>query len=84
MKIYELDLTELETVIHKKICEYLDKYLREPKYIKMPLWVFDMLKRRMKDIATFYIDYQTERFTYKGLIICETITIEKVEEIEVF
>ena len=80
----EIDLANLETIIHNKICEYLNKYLREPKYIKIPLWVFDILKRRMKDISTFYIDYQTERFTYKGFIICETISIEKIEEIEVF
>lgn len=84
MKTNEIDLAELEVIIHNKICEFINKYLREPKYIKMPLWIFEGLKRTMKDISTFYIDYQTERFTYKGFIICETITIEKAEEIEVF
>ena len=84
IKINELDLAKLEIVIHKKICEYLDKYLREPKYIKMPLWVVENLKRNMKNISTFSIDYQTERFTYKGFIVCETISIERIEEIEVF
>lgn len=74
----------IETIIHNKTCEYINKYLSKPKYVKIPLWVFDVLKRRIKEISTFYIDYQTERFTYKNLIICETITIEKVEEIEVF
>lgn len=82
--IDKIDLEELEIIIQKKICEYINKYLDKPKYVKIPLWLFNCLKREIGNIIKFNIDYETEKFKYMGLIVCETVTIKKAEEIEVF
>lgn len=79
----EIDLRQLEVIIHNKIHEYIYKYRNNPKYIKLPLWIFNYLKQLMGKVD-MKLNYQTEQFEYYGLIVCETISIEKTEEIEVF
>lgn len=54
-----------------------------PKYIKLPVWIFDGLKSTMCQVD-LKIDYRTEQFKFFNLIVCETKSIEKATEIEVF
>ena len=42
------------------------------------------MKANMGEVEHFNLDYNTELLLYKDLVVCETITIEKAEEIEVF
>ena len=82
-KIDEILFGDLEVIIHNKIHDYIYKYHTHPKYMKIPLWIFHCLQQNMIQLG-MKIDYETGNFKYNGLILCETITINKVEEIEVF
>lgn len=84
MKKIELDLSDLQVSINNKIYDYMDKYKSRPKYIKIPFWILDTLKSLIKDLPTFYIDYETEHYIYNNLIVCETFSIQYLDEIEVF
>ena len=42
-----------------------------------------MFKKTMCEVD-LKIDYKTEEFTFFNLKVCETVSIEKPEEIEVF
>lgn len=57
--------------------------MREPRYIKMPLWIKEALIKTMPE-TNIRIDYIKEVFKYGNMIVCETITISRPEEIEVF
>lgn len=59
-------------VINTKIRNFIEKYHRRPKYIKMPLWIYSKMKNEYVVIK------------YKNLLICETISISEINEIEVF
>lgn len=73
----------LHCIVNNRIHDYVAKYHSYPKYIKLPLWIFDCLKITMCEVD-LKIDYKTEEFTFFNLKVCETVSIEKVEEIEVF
>ena len=78
-----IEYLELQCIVNNRIHEYVAKYHNYPKYIKLPLWIFECLKQTMCEVD-LKIDYKTEEFTFFNLKVCETISIEKVEEIEVF
>lgn len=82
--IQQIELMEVETIIKDKICDFIDKYNKYPKYLKLPLWISNCMKRIMKDMEHFNLDYNTELLLYRDLVVCETITISNPEEIEVF
>lgn len=87
MKEYEKQEHEIEDVeiaINNKIYDFIDKYNQYPKYLKLPLWISNCLKRNMNRIVQCNINYNSALVTYKNLIVCETITISQLEEIEVF
>lgn len=71
-----------DKILEEKIIEFIRKYKDKPMYLKVPLWIFEDLKERFMGLIK--IDYISGRFCYEGLYICETITIDKIEEIEVF
>lgn len=71
-----------DKILEEKVIEFIKKYKNRPFYIKIPLWVFEDLKESY--MGQMKIDYISGRFKYEGLYICETITIEHIEEIEVF
>lgn len=79
---------ELQCIVNNRIHDYISKYYNYPKYIKIPLWIFDCLKQTMCEDSMYEVDlkkdYQTGEFTFFNLKICETVSIEKAEEIEVF
>lgn len=84
VKKIEIDLSDLNVTINNKIHDYIYKYNNRPKYIKIPIWVLEALKSLIKDLPTFYIDYETEHYIYNNLIVCETLSIQHLDEMEVF
>lgn len=78
-----IELSNLDKIIHKKVIDFISKYMREPKYIKMPLWIREALIKTMPK-SNIKIDYIEEVFKYRDMRICETITISKPDKIEVF
>lgn len=73
--------------IENEIPKYFEKYNERPQYVKLPLWAFLKLKDYAKEMMVRF-DYKElepdEDFTVFGLRVCETPTIESIEEIEVF
>ena len=84
MEIKEIEITKVITIINKKIDDFLYKYHKYPKYLNLPLRRSRCMKANMGEVEHFNLDYNTELLLYKDLVVCETITIEKAEEIEVF
>ncbi len=82
--IKEYSLEDIEAIIESKIHNFVDRYNKYPKYLKLPLWISNAMKQKMKDIQHLNLDYNLEALLYKDLVICETITISQLEEIEVF
>lgn len=78
-----IEYLELQCIVNNRIHDYVSKYHNYPKYIKLPLWIFECLKQTMCEVD-LKIDYKTEEFTFFNLKVCETVSIEKTEEIEVF
>lgn len=76
--------TVIDNIINNKINEYINKYKKYPKYLKTPLWIYSNIIHNIKDIECIKINYEKRVLTYRDLIVCETITIEKIDEIEVF
>ena len=66
--------------------EYISKYHKNPKYIKMPIWCFRELYIASKEMVTYSfpsLEENTEPH-FIGLRICETESIITIGEIEVF
>ena len=80
---YSIEYLELQYIVNNRIDDYISKYHNYPKYIKLPLWIFECLKQIVCEVD-LKIDYKTEEFTFFNLKVCETVSIEKPEEIEVF
>lgn len=82
----EIEYEVLENIINKKIYDYIEKYMQNPNYIKVPLWIYECMKSAMIRLQTNFIriDYEDELIKYRGLVICPTISIEYPDEIEVF
>lgn len=78
-----IELSNLDKIIDKKVVDFKKIYMREPRYIKMPLWIREALIKTMPE-SNIKIDYNEEVFKYRGMRVCETIVISRPEEIEVF
>ena len=78
-----IEYLELQCIVNNRIHDYVSKYHNYPKYIKLPLWIFNGLKQTMCEID-LKMNYQTGEFTFFNLKVCETVTIEEAEGIEVF
>lgn len=69
----------LYKTIDDKQIEFIKTYRKPPRYIKIPLWIFEALKTE-----TLKIEYLTGKIQLCNMYVCETETIAKIEEIEVF
>ncbi len=78
-----IEYLELQCIVNNRIHDYVSKYHNYPKYIKLPLWMFESLKQAMRE-GDLKIDYKTGEFIFFNLKVCGTVSIEKAEEIEVF
>lgn len=83
-KVQEIELAKVEEIIAHKINDFVEKYNKYPKYLKLPLWISNYMKQKMKEMQHLNLDYNTELLLYRDLAVCETITISQLEEIEVF
>ena len=83
-KVTEIEEKKVEKIIICKINKFVEKYNKYPKYLKLPLWISNCMKQRMRDMQHLNLDYNTELLLYRDLAVCETITISQPEEIEVF
>ena len=72
-------------VVDDKLRKHFAKYHKNPKYIKMPIWCFKELERATKiwNDKIIIKEDNTEPY-FMGMRICETETIEEMNEIEVF
>ena len=52
----EIDIKKIEAIINKKIYDYYIKYHKEPKYVKMPIWLVQGIKYKMAEIITLNIE----------------------------
>ena len=82
--IQEIEVAKLEEIITHKINDFVKKYNKYPKYLKLPLWISNCMKQAMRDMQHLNLDYNTELLLYRDLVVCETITISQPKEIEVF
>ena len=80
----EFNGVKVDNIIKEKIAEFSQKYNKYPKYLKIPLWISCCMKWNMGNIEHYNLDYNTELLMYRDLIVCETVTIDKLEQIEVF
>ena len=78
-----IKLSKLEEIINKKVIDFIKKYMRQPRYMKVPLWIKKGLVRNIPK-SNIKIDFIKETFKYKNMTVCETITISKPKEIEEF
>lgn len=66
---------------------FMHIYDERPRYIKVPIWVLIKLKEYAKELLTTF-NYkeleENEDFTIYGLKVCPTITIQRLDEMEVF
>ena len=76
----KLDINELNEKIFDKKIEFFDEYRQEPQYIKIPIWVYVLLREQyLKVLGYSYKDKNEKLF---GLKIIPTPTIMKINEIE--
>ena len=83
---YTLNIDKLVNIISNLKWNYYEQYHQEPRFIKMPIWVYVLLQQFTRQINGFYerIENGETIPMYMGLQICDTISISKIEDIEVF
>lgn len=80
---YKLILEKVE----KERSKHLEKHMKGPNYIKMPIWCFEILKTYSNYIlmpSISMIDIGKTQPKFMGMLVCETQAIKEIEEIEVF
>lgn len=83
---HTLNVDKLTEIVSDLKWQYFATYKQEPKYIKMPIWVHVLLEHFTRQIIGFYERIEDEKTIpmYMGLQICDTISINEIEDIEVF
>ena len=78
---------EILRSIYTLIEDFEKRYNERPRYIKVPLWVKNSLIEYSKMLLTNF-NYkeleEKEEFIVFDLKVCETITIQTLNEMEVF
>lgn len=73
-----------EKITEKKI-DYYEKYHHRPCYVKIPLWLYTELLQQCDNMSNPNLEFRNmapERLC--GLLVCPTVSIEQISEIEVF
>lgn len=83
---HTLNVEKLIDIVSDLKWKYYELYNQEPRFIKVPIWVYVLLRHyTMQLIGYSEIIEESETIpTYMGLKICDTISIDKIEDIEVF
>ena len=72
--------------IKSLIVEYKFKYHTSPHFVKIPLWLFSEINKeaqRFRETFDLIDDFPSRNFLL-GLTPCPTVSIDKIEQIEVF
>lgn len=82
-----LDVNVLYEVIDRQASEFFGRYKCKPKYIKIPEWVYHVLRQGAfgffaRPVGNGFGCKELDRLF--GYIVCETVSIEEIEDIEVF
>lgn len=68
--------------------DFQHRYNEEPRFVKVPLWVKIKLRDYVQELLTNFnykeLDEKKEDFRIFNLLICPTITIQRLDEMEVF
>lgn len=79
---HQVNLDELITLIQNLKWAYFEKYHLEPKYIKIPMWLYTVLESHYKYTVAYN---SNDNFsTYLGFIVCPTYSIDCINQIELF
>lgn len=78
---HRINLDDLMNWVQDLKRNYWLKYHKEPKYIKMPVWLFIALRGNQRQLIGFNDD---KIATYMGFIVCETYSIDQIYQIELF
>lgn len=83
---HTLNVDKLTDRVSNLKWEYYEKYHQEPRFIKLPIWVYILLRAYSQRLIGFYeIEKEGQPIpTYMGMQICDTISIENIKDIEVF
>lgn len=81
-KEYNISHTALRSTIYQKITEFRTKYKVHPQFMKIPVWVYQYVKV-LPDCICIDGGGATQE-TFFGLVLCPTISIENLDDIEVF
>ena len=83
---HELNVNGLTDIVSDLKWDYYEEYHEEPRFIKIPIWVYVLLRQYTHQLIGYYEVIEEEKTipTYMGLQICETRSIDKIEDIEVF
>ena len=82
-----INVKKIITMLTDKIDLFEEETGRRPKYIKMPLWTFNLLNEHFNKLittCTFDKDDDDTAYYFYGVIVCETDTISLLSQIEVF
>lgn len=71
----------LQDIVFKKIHSFEFAYRCRPKYIKLPEWIYKEILRLKNSWIVVEKQYEETLF---GLKVCPTVSIEKLEDIDVF
>ena len=83
--VYKCTADEILRIINKKRKEYYQKYNTEPKYIKMPISIKHLLENELNgyfEVNNIQRDKSIQ--CIYNLIVCDTLSITQIDEIEVF
>lgn len=85
-KLYCLGTSELSSIVIPKVEHLIVKYRKEygdrPKFIKIPIYVYDCMKFGW-GIYTDNLQSDSPEVLC-GLRVCPTVSIQSIDEIEVF
>lgn len=79
-------MTNIISFIKDQIANYKYTYQASPHFVKIPLWLYSELNseaERLRETLDLIDDFPPSNFLL-GLTPCPTVSITKLEEIEVF
>lgn len=77
-------MKEVDEIIQDKIYKFVVEYNIYPRFIKVPLWLYQIMKNEMEKTELFKTNYVEKLETYRNLKLCPTVEIKDLKEIEVF
>lgn len=81
-----MSISEILEVIQDKKEEYMASFLKEPRYAKIPRWVYSAITMCHNMMRAFAPDISEDEsdLTIMGMIAVPTSEIDRLEDIEVY